>query len=90
MGIAEIIILIVGAILFTVSFFIPERNVDTKENRELEERIVREVVGQEIAKYKYKMEESAEESIANTKVIEEEIETKLIEAIGECKRSFGK
>jgi len=29
-------------------------------------------------------------SIANTKVIEEEIETKLIEAIGECKRSFGK
>ena len=67
MGIAEIIILIVGAILFTVSFFIPERNVDTKENRELEERIVREVVGQEIAKYKYKMEESAEESIANTK-----------------------
>lgn len=30
------------------------------------------------------------ESIANTKVIEEEIETKLIEAIGECKRSFGK
>lgn len=67
MGIAEIIILIVGAILFTVSFFIPERNADTRENREKEEKIVREVVGQEISKFKYKMEESAEESIANTK-----------------------
>lgn len=67
MGIAEIIILIVGAILFTVSFFIPDRKADTKENREKEEAIVREVVGQEMAKFKYKMEESAEESISGAK-----------------------
>lgn len=67
MGIAEVIILIVGAILFTISFFIPERTVNTKENKEREEEIVKEALAAEMAKYKYQMEEAARDSIENTK-----------------------
>ncbi len=67
MNVSVIIILIVGAVLFTISFFIPEGKKETKKGKELEERLVHEIVEQEIAKYKYKMEEAADDTIDSSK-----------------------
>ena len=67
MGIAQIVILIVGAILFTISFFIPERTTDNKKSREQEEKLVKEIVEQEVNKFKFKLEEAAEDTVANSR-----------------------
>ena len=37
MEILQIVILIIGAIIFTISFFIPDKQVSSKEIREREE-----------------------------------------------------
>ena len=56
MNVTGIIILIVGAVLFTVSFFVPDGKNNTKKSKELEEKLVHEAVEHEITKYKYKMD----------------------------------
>ncbi len=65
MTIAEIIILVVGALLFTVSFFIPDKGGETTGviSRATEEKVVKEMVEKEVAKFRYNLEEAAEESI---------------------------
>lgn len=69
---AEIIILIVGAILFTASFFIPDRGGDDSEgalpvSKAMEEKVVKELVEKEIEKYRITLEEATQESIADKK-----------------------
>ena len=67
MNVTGIIILIVGAVLFTVSFFVPDGKNNTKKSKELEEKLVHEAVEHEITKYKYKMEEIADDTIESAK-----------------------
>lgn len=70
MTVAEIIILIVGAILFTVSFFIPDKDGEQSGggmSKAAEERVVKELVEKEIEKYKLTLEEATEESINDKK-----------------------
>lgn len=64
MSVAEIVMLIVGAILFTVSFFMPDRNNTTAQlDEEEEKKIIEDLLKQEVDKYKYEMEEAAEECV---------------------------
>ena len=44
MDVLQIVILVLGALLFTVSFFIPDKQVNTKEIKEKEERIFKELI----------------------------------------------
>ena len=67
MEILEIVILILGAILFTVSFFIPDKQVNTKEIREKEERIFKELMEREIPDIRRKIEEATEEGLERAK-----------------------
>lgn len=66
MSTAEIIILVVGAILFTVSFFIPDRG-DAEGtgtiSKETEEKIVKEMLNKEISNIKQTIEDAAQNSI---------------------------
>lgn len=68
---AEIIILIVGAILFTVSFFIPDRDSDKAANgyidKDIAKKAVKEAVDEEIKNIKSTIDEATEESISENK-----------------------
>ena len=63
----QIVILILGALLFTVSFFIPDKQVDTKEIHDKEERIFKELMTKEISDIRQKIDEVTEESIERAK-----------------------
>ena len=64
MGIAEIIILLAGAILFTVSFIIPDKNSGgEKLDEEEEKKIIREMLDEEMEKFRFQMEEATQEVI---------------------------
>lgn len=70
MTVAEIIILIIGAILFTVSFFIPDKDngkgvalVDEESAR----RAVENAVSEEMKRIKETIDEATEESISDNK-----------------------
>lgn len=67
MEILQVIVLILGAILFTVSFFIPDKKVSTKEVREKEERIFRELMEKELPDIQKRIEEATEEGIERAK-----------------------
>lgn len=67
MEILQIVVLFVGAILFTVSFFIPDRQVSTKVIREKEEKIIKDIIDKELAGVRRKVDEIAEESIERAK-----------------------
>ncbi len=67
MEILQIVVLILGALLFTVSFFIPDKQVNTKEMKEKEERIFKELVEREIPDIRRKIDEATEESIERAK-----------------------
>ena len=67
MEILQIVVLFVGAILFTVSFFIPDKQVSTKEIREKEEKIIKDIIDKELAGVRRKVDEIAEESIERAK-----------------------
>jgi len=67
MEILQIVVLFVGAILFTVSFFIPDRQVNTKEIREKEEKIVKDIIDKELADVRRRVDEITEESIERAK-----------------------
>lgn len=68
MGIAEVIILITGAILFTASFFIKDKsNGNASFDEEEEKKIIREMLDEEMGKFRYQMEEATEEVINDNK-----------------------
>ena len=67
MEILQIVVLFVGAILFTVSFFIPDKQVSTKEIREKEEKIIKDIIDKELADVRRKVDEITEESIERAK-----------------------
>ncbi len=68
MDVVQILILIAGAIIFTVSFFIPDKQVNAKEIREKEEKIIRELIRQELVekelpKIQMRIDEMTEDSL---------------------------
>ena len=67
MEILQIIVLFVGAILFTVSFFIPDKQVSSKEIREKEEKIIKDIIDKELAGIRRKVDEITEESLERAK-----------------------
>ncbi len=67
MEILQVVVLFVGAILFTVSFFIPDRQSGSKEIREKEERIIKDIIDKELAGVRRRVDEIAEESIERAK-----------------------
>ncbi|MGN0156433.1 MAG: DUF6115 domain-containing protein [Lachnospiraceae bacterium] len=67
MGAVQIIILIVGAVLFTVSFLIPERKSDNRENAKKEEKFIKEALEREMASFRYQLEDAAQDSVEHTK-----------------------
>lgn len=67
MEVLQIVVLFVGAILFTVSFFIPDKQVSTKEIREKEEKIIKDIIDKELAGVRRRVDEIAEESIERAK-----------------------
>ncbi len=67
MEILQIVLLIIGAIVFTVSFFIPDKKVNTKEIREKEEKIIKDIIDKELAGVRLKINEVTEESIEYAK-----------------------
>ncbi len=67
MEILQIVILVLGALLFTVSFFIPDKKVSTKEIKEKEERIFKELMEREIPDIRQKIEEATQDSIERAK-----------------------
>lgn len=67
MEILQIVLLIIGAAVFTVSFFIPDKKVNTKEIREKEEKIIKDIIDKELAGVRLKINEVTEESIEYAK-----------------------
>lgn len=63
MEILQIVILVIGAIIFTASFFIPDKKVNTKEIREKEEKIIKDIIDKELSGVRLKINEVTEESI---------------------------
>lgn len=63
MEILQIVILIIGAVIFTASFFIPDKKVNTKEIREKEEKIIKDIIDKELSGVRLKINEVTEESI---------------------------
>jgi len=67
MEILQVVVLFVGAILFTVSFFIPDKQVSNKEIREKEEKIIKDIIDKELADVRRRVDEIADESIERAK-----------------------
>lgn len=67
MEILQIVILIIGAIIFTISFFIPDKQVSSKEIREREEKAIKEIIEKELSGIRQKIDEVTEESIERAK-----------------------
>lgn len=71
MTVAEIVILIIGAILFTISFFIPDRdsegNMDGQVSKEMAKKAVKDAVSEEMKQVKVSIEEAYEDSITDNK-----------------------
>lgn len=67
MEILEIVILILGAVLFTVSFFIPDKQANVKEIKEKEERIFKELMERELPDIRKRIDEATEDSIERAK-----------------------
>lgn len=67
MDVLQIVILVLGAIVFTVSFFIPDKQVNTKEIKEKEERIFKELMERELPDIRKKIDEATEDSIERAK-----------------------
>ena len=67
MDVMEIILLLVGGIVFAVSFLLPAgRKEDRKENRELVKEEIKGFVSEEMADVKRRMEDMAEETVEKT------------------------
>jgi len=67
MEMLQIVVLFVGAILFTVSFFIPDKQVSNKEIREKEEKIIKDIIDKEMAGVRSRVDQITEESVERAK-----------------------
>ena len=67
MEILQIAILIIGAIIFTISFFIPDKQVSSKEIREREEKAIKDIIDKELSGIRQKIDEVTEDSIERAK-----------------------
>jgi len=67
MEILQIVILIIGAIIFTISFFIPDKQVSSKEIREREEKAIKDIIDKELSGIRQKIDEVTEDSIERAK-----------------------
>ncbi len=67
MEVLQVIILLLGAIIFTVSFFIPDKQVSSKEIREKEENAIKEIIEKELSGIRQRIDEVTEESIERAK-----------------------
>lgn len=67
MEILQVVILIIGAIIFTVSFFIPDKQVSSKEIREREEKAIKDIIDKELNGFREKIDEVTQESIERAK-----------------------
>jgi uncharacterized protein YicC (UPF0701 family) len=67
MEILQVIILIIGAIIFTISFFIPDKQVSSKEIREKEAKAIKEIIEKELSGIRQRIDEVTEESIERAK-----------------------
>ncbi len=63
----QIVILIAGALLFTISFFIPEKQTPSVKSKDLEEKLAKEAVAGEVAQAKSRIEETADDVVEHTK-----------------------
>ena len=65
---AEIIVLIAGAILFTVSFFMSDRSKGTAVLDEEEERkLIKELLDKEVEGARFRIDEAAQEAVSENK-----------------------
>lgn len=62
----QIFILILGAIIFTASFFVPDKQVNSKEIREKEEKAVKDILNRELANIQNRVDEAANESLSHS------------------------
>jgi len=67
MSLLQAIILITGAILFTVSFFIQGKQSEVVRDKEMEEKLIKEAIEKEIEGFRYQLEEAAEDAVSHTK-----------------------
>lgn len=67
MEILQVIVLILGALLFTVSFFIPDKQADSGKIKEKEERIFNELMEKELPNIRKKIDEATEEGLEHAK-----------------------
>lgn len=63
----QVLILIAGALLFTVSFFIPEQNSNGKEIREKEEKAVKEILEKELSQIQNRVDDALAVSLEHAK-----------------------
>lgn len=71
MNIQQIIILIAGALFFTASFFIPEKKKDEKQNKDAEEKLIREILDQEMISFREQMDEELKDSVEHGREVAE-------------------
>ena len=68
MHLAEIIVLIAGAVLFTVSFFMPDKGGSSARlDEEEEKKAIKELLDEEIGNAKYQIEEAAQECVSENR-----------------------
>lgn len=67
MHLAEIIVLIAGAVLFTVSFFMPDKNSGATVDKEESKELIKELLDKEMSNARFQIEEAAEECVNDNK-----------------------
>lgn len=88
MGILEIVLLVIGLVIFTLSFIIPEKKESiSKEENKIAEKLVRELVGDQLSLVSLQMEnifdEKNEENMERLERRMERLSNEKILAVGE-------
>lgn len=88
MGLREILLILVGVVIFVISFLAPtKREEQSEEAKELEKEEVKALVNQELERVRNQMEQQAEESFADsyekTELTVERLTNEKIMAINE-------
>lgn len=67
MNVVQVIILLVGAVLFTVSFILPDKKTEVTRDTEKDEEFIRETILKEIEGVREQLDEAAEDAVSHTK-----------------------
>ena len=67
MNAIQVIILLVGAVLFTVSFILPDKKTEVARDTEKDEEFIRETILKEIEGVREQLDEAAEDAVSHTK-----------------------